>query len=299
MRRILLGLTGLALIGFAGLVLLTAPHPSSMEAYEGLTADATKGEAVFWATGCASCHMAPGATGAQELVLAGGQSFASPFGTFLAPNISTDPVHGIGGWTLGQFACAVVDGITAEGSHAYPAMPFSAYNKMQPQDLVDLKAFMDTLPATDVPSQPHQIGFPFNIRRTLGIWKLMFVSKAWVVQGALSPEATRGRYIAEAMAHCGECHTPRNALGGLKRSEWLAGAPNPDGKGRSPNITPGALKWSEDEIVEYLTTGFTPEFDSVGGHMAHVVENMSKLPESDRRAVAAYLKSVPPIAAVP
>ena len=299
MRRFVFGLFGLTLIGFAGFVMLTAPRPSSMKIYEGLTGDKTKGEAVFWATGCASCHMAPGATGDTELVLAGGQSFASPFGTFLAPNISTDPKTGIGGWSLEKFAYAVVDGITAEGRHAYPAMPYAAYNKLLPQDMVDLKAFMDTLPASDVPSQPHQIGFPFNIRRTLGIWKLMFVTKDWVVQGDLSPEASRGRYIAEAMAHCGECHTPRNILGGLKRSEWLAGAPNPDGKGRSPNITPAVLKWSEDEIVEYLTTGFTPEFDSVGGHMVHVVENMSKLPESDRQAVAAYLKSVPPIAAAP
>ena len=296
MRRILLVLFGLAMFGLAGFLLLSAPQPGSMERYMGLTGDKANGEQVFWASGCASCHMAPGAEGDQELVLAGGQSFASPFGTFLAPNISTDPKNGIGGWPLDKFACAVVDGITAEGKHAYPAMPFAAYNKMQPQDVVDLKAFMDTLPASDVPSQPHQIGFPFNIRRTLGIWKLMFVSTDWVVQGDLSPEASRGRYIAEAMAHCGECHTPRNALGGLNRSAWLAGAPNPDGKGRTPNITPGALKWSEDEIVEYLTTGFTPDYDSAGGHMVHVIENMSKLPESDRRAVAAYLKVVPAIA---
>ena len=296
MRRILLVLFGLTMFGLAGFLLLSAPQPGSMERYMGLTGDKTNGEQVFWASGCASCHMAPGAVGDQELVLAGGQSFASPFGTFLAPNISTDPKNGIGGWPLDKFACAVVDGITAEGKHAYPAMPFAAYTKMQPQDVVGLKAFMDTLPASDVPSQPHQIGFPFNIRRTLGIWKLMFVSKAWVVQGDLSPEASRGRYIAEAMAHCGECHTPRNALGGLNRSAWLAGAPNPDGKGRTPNITPGALKWSEDEIVEYLTTGFTPDYDSAGGHMVHVIENMSKLPESDRRAVAAYLKVVPAIA---
>ncbi len=296
MRRILLVLFGLTMFGLAGFLLLSAPQPGSMERYMGLTGDKANGEQVFWASGCASCHMAPGAEGDQELVLAGGQSFASPFGTFLAPNISTDPKNGIGGWPLDKFACAVVDGITAEGKHAYPAMPFAAYNKMQPQDVVDLKAFMDTLPASDVPSQPHQIGFPFNIRRTLGIWKLMFVSTDWVVQGDLSPEASRGRYIVEAMAHCGECHTPRNALGGLNRSAWLAGAPNPDGKGRTPNITPGALKWSEDEIVEYLTTGFTPDYDSAGGHMVHVIENMSKLPESDRRAVAAYLKVVPAIA---
>lgn len=295
MRRLFFAVLGLSLIGIATATLITAPRQSSMEAYTGLTGDKTHGEQVFWATGCASCHMAPNAEGDAQLVLAGGQSFATDFGTFMAPNISTDPVQGIGGWSLQKFACAVVDGISGDGQHLYPAMPYAAYNKLVPQDVVDLKTFMDTLPASATPSQPHDLGFPFNIRRSLGFWKLLFVSKNWVINGDLSPQATRGRYIAEAMAHCAECHTPRNALGGLDRGRWLAGAPNPDGKGRTPNITPAALKWSADDIVAYLTTGFTPEFDSVGGHMAHVVENMARLPETDRQAVAAYLAAVPAV----
>ena len=109
------------------------------------------------------------------------------------------------------------------------------------------------------------------------------------------PEAETGRYIAEAMAHRGECHTARNILGGPKTSAWLGGAPNPSGKGNIPNITPGALKWSEDEITEYLTTGFTPEFDVAGGLMAEVVQNLAKLPKEDVRSIAKYLKAVPPI----
>ena len=136
---------------------------------------------------------------------------------------------------------------------------------------------------------------PFSIRRNIGLWKLMFLRSGWVLQDAPTPELERGRYIVEALAHCAECHTPRNALGGLDRSRWMAGAPSPDGKGRIPNITPGKLTWSEAEIFAYLTTGFTPEFDSVGGHMAYVVENMSKLPESDVHAVVAYLKALPPL----
>jgi mono/diheme cytochrome c family protein len=95
------------------------------------------------------------------------------------------------------------------------------------------------------------------------------------------------------LAHCGECHTPRNALGGMDTARWLGGAPNPSGEGRIPNITPGKLGWTDADIVQYLTTGFTPDFDSVGGHMAHVVENMARLPESDRQAVAEYLLAVP------
>lgn len=295
MARVLPKLGGLAIMGVAGFVLISQPSLPQMSDYEGLTADAAHGEAVFWAAGCASCHAASDAKGDAEPVLAGGQEFASDFGTFLAPNISPDPVAGIGGWSLADFAGAITEGVSPEGAHLYPALPYAAYNKMTPQDVTDLWTYMQSLPPSATPSQPHQISFPFNIRRSLGVWKRMFVTNDWVIAGELTPEQTRGRYIAEALAHCGECHTPRNALGGLDRSQWLAGAPNADGKGRSPNITPAKLTWDQDEIVEYLTSGFTPDYDSVGGHMAHVVENMAKLPEEDRRAVAAYLVLVPAV----
>lgn len=293
-RRFLLATAGIALLGIAAFVLATQPRPGSMADLQGLSADAVRGQVVFAAAGCASCHMAPEAKGDRQLVLAGGQRFASPFGTFLAPNISPDPTHGIGGWTLEQFACAIRDGLSPEGQHYFPALPYNAYNKMTGQDLADLKAYMDGLPASAEPSKPHEVGFPFNIRRTLGGWKLLFETRGWQMP-APTPELERGRYIVEALAHCTECHTPRNALGGLDRARWLAGAPSPDGKGKVPNITPAKLTWSEGEIFDYLTTGFTPEFDSVGGHMAHVVDNMAKLPEADVRAVVAYLKAVPAV----
>lgn len=295
MSRLFSALCGILLLGFAGFLLLSAPHSVDVGLYGGLKGDAAKGEPVFWAAGCASCHMAANAKGAEQVVLSGGQEFASAFGTFVAPNISPDPVQGIGAWTLAEFANAVTMGVGAKGEHLYPALPYAAYNKMLPQDVADLKAFMDGLPASAEPSKPHQIGFPFNIRRTLGIWKLLFVRDDWVIAGDLTPAQTRGRYIVEAQAHCGDCHTPRNSLGGLQRKAWLSGAPNPDGKGRIPNITPAKLKWSEAEVVEYLTSGFTPDFDSVGGKMAHVVDNMAKLPEADRAAVAAYLQLVPAV----
>ena len=115
------------------------------------------------------------------------------------------------------------------------------------------------------------------------------------VTGAWTAEETRGRYLAEALGHCGECHTPRNPIGGPIRSKWLAGAPDPSGKGKIPNITPGKLTWSNEDLVQYFTTGFTPEFDSAGGHMAYVIENLAMLPESDRAAIAAYLKKVPAV----
>jgi mono/diheme cytochrome c family protein len=172
------------------------------------------------------------------------------------------------------------------GKVRFTALPYGAYAKMEMQDVADLYAYLKTLPADATPSQPHELGFPFSRREALGVWKLMFLSDDWALPGNLTPTAARGRYIAEALAHCGECHTPRNMLGGLDTGRWLSGAPNPSGEGRIPNITPAKLGWGAVDIVQYLTTGFTPDYDSVGGHMAHVVENMARLPESDRQAVA-------------
>lgn len=293
-RKSLLILGGLAMLGFAGFLLVSQPRPGGNADLAGLSGDMIRGQTVFTAAGCASCHMAPGATGQDRLVLAGGMEFPSAFGTFVAPNISPDATHGLGGWTLDQFATAIRDGISPDGQHYFPALPYTAYNKMTGQDVADLWAYLQTLPPSATPSQPHKVQLPFSLRRLVGGWKLLFNQKAWQMPAA-SPEIERGRYIVEALAHCAECHTPRNALGGLDRSRWLAGAPNPDGKGSSPNITPAKLGWSENEIFTYLTTGFTPEFDSVGGHMAHVVDNMAILPPEDVRAIIAYLKALPAV----
>lgn len=287
-------LIGLAVIGLAAGWWVTSPAPLSERQVAGVTGDATRGQTVFYAAGCGACHMAPGAKDAAQLVLAGGQAFPTAFGTFIAPNISPDPDHGIGGWSLVQFASAVQRGVSPEGFHYYPAFPYAAYARASLQDVADLKAYMDTLPPDATPSQPHQIGFPFSIRMTLGVWKALYAGGDWALPGNLTPTEARGRYLVEALGHCGECHTPRNALGGLDRARWLAGAPTPDGKGKVPNITSAVLTWTEDEIVEYLTTGFTPEYDVVGGHMAHVVENLARLPAPERHAIAAYLKRVPP-----
>ena len=286
---------GLLVVGAAVGWYVTAPKPLSDADVAGVTGDATRGALVFDAAGCASCHKAEGAKGEAQGVLSGGQRFATSFGTFIAPNISPDPTDGIGGWTLAEFASAVQRGVSPEGQHLYPALPYVAYARATLQDVADLKAFMDTLPPSPTPSQPHEVGFPFNIRAVLGGWKLLFAGGDWAVPGNLTPTEARGRYIAEALAHCGECHTPRTALGGLDRARWLGGAPNPSGKGTIPNITPARLKWSEAEILEYLTTGFTPDYDAVGGLMAHVVETMGRLPVGDRQAVAAYLKRVPAV----
>lgn len=290
MKRILTWMAGLGVLAAGAAWVLSAPRAFDDSVIAGLAGDAVRGEAVFWAAGCASCHAA---ADGDDLVLAGGQAFATQFGTFHAPNISPDPAHGIGGWTLPEFARAIQAGVSPDGAHYFPALPYGAYAKMTAQDVADLKAYMDALPADATPSLPHDIGFPFNIRRSLGLWKLLFLNDTYVIDGDLTDVKARGRYIAETLAHCGECHTPRNALGGLDRSKWLAGAPTADGKGKVPNIA--GIPWSDGELMTYFTTGFTPEFDVVGGHMAHVVENMAKLPESDRAALIAYLRLVPAV----
>lgn len=293
MRRLLVIVVGLGVLGFGAFLWLTAPRPVDPARFAGLTGDPAKGQAVFWASGCASCHAAPGAKGDEALKLGGGQGFATAFGTFIAPNISPDPKLGIGGWDVATFANAVMAGVTPEGEHEYPSMPYAAYARMDPQDLVDLKAFMDTLPPVAQDNPGHSLSFPFDQRLSLGGWKFLFFKPDWVIAGDLTLDQQRGRYLVEALSHCGECHTPRNALGGLDRSAWLAGAPMPDGKGKVPNITPAKLTWSDKDILTYLTTGATPDFDFAGGAMAEVVDNLSHLPEADVAAIVAYLKTVP------
>lgn len=295
MKRFLV-LGGLLIVaGVAAFWFVARPQTLPADALDGLTADAARGEQVFWAGGCASCHSAPKAEGDALLVLSGGQAFPSPFGTFLAPNISPDPDHGIGGWSTLDLANAMQRGVSPDGRHYYPVFPYASYIKAEVQDIVDLRAFLETLPASPEPSKPHQVGFPFNIRRSLGGWKFLFLNDGWVVGGDLTPEEQRGRYLAEALGHCGECHTPRNSLGAMDTGRWLAGGPITAAKGNFPNITPGKLKWSARDIAEYLKSGFTPDFDSAGGHMALVVQNYAHLPDSDRAAVAAYLKKAPAI----
>ena len=207
-------------------------------------------------------------------MLSGGRRLVSPFGTFAVPNISTDPDHGIGGWTLAELASALKRGVSPEGANYYPAFPYTTYTRMELRDIADLKAFLDTLPAhqaarttrTSCPSPSNSGGW------RAGPWKALNLTDAWVyARFRQAPAALNGRYLVEGLGHCGECHTPRDAMGGREMSRWLAGGPNPDGKGKIPNITPSALKWSEADIAEYLKSGFTPDYDLAGGAMADVV----------------------------
>lgn len=293
MKKFLAALVIVGLVAFAAGLFITRPQTVEPERFAALSGDATRGETVFWAGGCASCHKAEGSDDA--LALPGGRRFATGFGTFVAPNISPHPEHGIGGWTLADFASALKEGTSPDGSHYYPSFPYATYARMTDADVSDLWAFMQTLPPQDRTNEPHDLGFPFNIRLTLGGWKMLFLNDDWVLTAADTPELERGRYLVEALGHCAECHTPRNALGGLDTVRWMAGAPNPSGKGTIPGIAPGKLDWAAGDIAYYLETGFTPDFDSAGGEMTEVIANMSKLSPEDRAAIAAYVKALPAV----
>ncbi len=203
MRRFVVPLLGLAVLGAGAFWILTAPRTLSPGTFAGLEGTAARGEAVFHAAGCASCHAAPGASGEDRLILAGGQRFATAFGTFVAPNISSDPVAGIGAWSLPEFANAVMAGVSPEGEHYYPAFPYAAYANVTLQDMADLYAYMGTLPAAATQSAAHEVGFPFNIRRSLGGWKWLFQTDGWVVDATLTLPR-RGAGALRRMSHAAQ-----------------------------------------------------------------------------------------------
>jgi mono/diheme cytochrome c family protein len=302
MRRLRQLIIALAMVGVVAAVaawFLSAPAPLGADALASVPAgDASRGELVFSAAGCSSCHARPGSPDEARLELAGGLELDTPFGVFVAPNISQHPQDGIGGWSVADLANAMKRGVSPGGSHYFPSFPYTSYARMELGDIADLHAYMATLPAIAGAAPDHRIGFPFNVRRAMGLWKLLFFDESPVVQVAGASSAVeRGRYLVEGPGHCGECHTPRNLVGGADTSRWLGGAPAAEGSGSVPNISPSGdfASWTEADIVNLLETGFTPEFDSVGGQMALVVKNTARLPAEDRQAIAAYLKAVPPV----
>lgn len=293
-------LAALGVVGFGAFLLITAPDRQDSTVWANLgEPDLAHGREVFFAGGCTSCHAPAGATGDARLILSGGAPLKSDFGTFHAPNISSHPEAGIGAWTLAELGDAMTRGVGREGEHLYPSFPYGSYVRMTPEDINDLYGFMKTLPASDAVAPPHELGFPFNQRLVLGGWKFLFFTDAPRVELAdASDMVKRGQYLVEGPGHCGECHTPRNALGGFLSEQWLAGGPNPEGEGSIPNITPGSKSmgsWSEGDIVTYLESGFTPDYDSVGGSMVEVQKNMAELTAADREAIAAYLKAIPAV----
>lgn len=298
-RGVLIGLVALVAVGGGAFWLLTEPARLPATALGPHTASLDNGKTMFNVSGCASCHATEVKDPKPEdrLKLGGGHSLKTPFGTFKAPNISTDPKSGIGSWSEIEFVNAMVRGVGRRGEHLYPSFPYTSYQRMPLADVRDLWAYMRTLPAVDRPNEPNELGFPFNIRRGLGLWKILHLDgKTFEPSPQRSAQLNRGAYLVEGPAHCAECHSPRGLTGGIDPAQRFAGGPDPSGKGFVPNITPhadGLAKWSVRDIAYLLETGQTPDGDSVGGTMADVSVNTSNISAADRDAMAAYLKSLP------
>jgi mono/diheme cytochrome c family protein len=259
------------------------------------TLNLSNGKELFYIGGCASCHAVPNQD--DRTKLGGGLALKSPFGTFYIPNISPDRQDGIGRWSEAQFITAMIKGVSPDGEHLYPAFPYTSYQHMRYDDLRDLFVFLKTLPAVKGRVRDHDLPFPFNIRRALGLWKFLFLDDApFKPDAAQSAQWNRGAYLVNGSGHCAECHSPRNVLGAVIPSLRFTGGPAPDGQGGVPNITQFKLKaWSAAEIAETLQTGMTADSDRVGGGMIEVVRNTSQLAPAERQAIAVYIKSLPPV----
>ena len=256
--------------------------------------DAKRGEYLAKAGGCIGCH-----TEDKEgaVPFAGGRALKTPFGTFYGPNITPDKKAGIGSWTEADFVRAIRHGERPDGSNYFPAFPYPSFTKIVDSDLADLWAYLRALPPSAQPSKEHDLWFFFGWRWLVTFWKWFFFTPGPFVNiPGLSEAANRGAYLVQALGHCGECHTPRNFLGGPKSSRFLAGGKGPDGK-YVPNLTPTELKKQSDkELKEVLTTGLTPDGDVLAESMGEVVTNtISKLTPADLDALIAYLRTLPPL----
>ena len=295
LRKLMILAAVAALLGLGVFWLVTIPANVPASALTQRTPDLDNGKTMFFAGGCASCHATPNQD--DKTLLGGGLGLKSPFGTFYVPNISPDPNHGIGRWSEADFVTAMAKGTSPDGQHYFPAFPFTSYQRMRIEDVRDLFAHMKTLTAAQDKSKPHDVPFPFNIRRSLGGWKLLFLDGE-----PFKPDPTkdavwnRGAYLVNGPGHCAECHSPRNLLGGIVTSQRFAGGPDPSGEGFVPNITQkGLSNWSHEQLVKLFETGDLPDGDSVGGEMGKVVANTARLSAADRSAIATYIKSLPPV----
>jgi len=273
------------------LVLLSAAATGAAGAEPG---DARRGEYLAKAGGCVACHTEERKDAVRY---AGGRALRTPFGTFYGSNITPHPEAGIGRWTEADFVRAMRLGIRPDGAHYFPAFPYPSYTKISEEDLRDLWAFLRTLPPSARANQPHDLGFAYRWRFAVAGWKwLFFTPGPFTADPGIPATIHRGAYLVQALGHCGECHTPRNFLGGPRRHRTLAGGKGPEGKG-IPNLTPTRLKRSSDqELKDLLTTGLAPDGDVLAEAMGEVVANTtSQLTPADLDALIAYLRSIPPL----
>lgn len=253
-----------------------------------------QGEYLVRAGGCVTCH-----TSDPARPFAGGRPIATPFGNVIAPNLTSDRATGIGAWTDAQFLRAMREGIGRNGERLYPAFPYTAYTRLTDGDLLAMRAYLATVPPVHTIRPPNTLSFPFDQRWLMALWNLVnFTPGRFVPDPSKSAEWNRGAYLVEGLGHCGECHTPRNGLGGLNQGERLSGATVAGW--RAGNLTPervsGIGAWRDDELLRFLSTGAAPGRAYALGPMAEVVSSSTQyLTPADLRAMVAYLRSVPAI----
>lgn len=255
-----------------------------------LTGDAVRGAYLIKVGGCAACHTDTANKGAP---LAGGAPIVTPFGSFIPPNITSDPKAGIGDWTLAEFADALSNGHGPNGP-LYPVFPYTSYTLMTDQDLVDLFAAIKKIAPVSTPAPAHKVGFPFNIRLVNRVWQhLFFKPHRFVPDPNHSALWNRGAYIANGLGHCVACHSPRNALGAIEWDKAFTGSPKGAVGGHAPPLTPAELTrglYDEAGLEDTLKTGVSSGGDNLSGDMALVVaDSTSQWTDADRHAVAAYL----------
>ena len=302
LRTFVFIIAGGAIFVLAAIWILTLPASVPAAALPPHTPNLANGETMFNIGGCSSCHAVPNDNPEKvdRMRLGGGLALKSPFGVFYAPNISSDARDGIGNWSEANFVTALWKGTSDHGTNLFPAFPYTSYRYMQLADVRDLFAYLKTLPPVPGRSRRHELSFPFNERRLLGIWKLLFLGEgSFVPDPSKSAQYNRGAYLVNGPGHCAECHSPRNVLGGIIESQRFAGGPSPDGSDWVPNITPVGLqrddeKWSEKDIASFLDGGMMPSGDFAGGAMADVIRSTSLLSAEDRAAIATYVAALPP-----
>jgi mono/diheme cytochrome c family protein len=269
-----------------------AADPSGVPAALAQASLIRKGEYLAKAADCLVCHTTKGGE-----AYAGGFAFVLPFGTLYSTNITPDKATGIGNYTDTQFLAAVHRGVRQDGAHLYPAMPYTSYTYMTDGDALAIKAYLFSLAPVNSPNKPNELAFPFNQRWAMGVWSAMFnANERFKPDSEKSAEWNRGAYVAEALAHCGECHTPRNLAFALNHRKKFAGALTAGWRAYniSSDKNTGVGAWQDEELIAYLVTGHTTGHGSAAGPMGEAVdESFSQLVPEDVHAIVAYLRSVP------